>query len=258
MPGVTKKIVVAAIGGAVIIAGGAIASSALLSRSSVNLQKTNRYSTEKVIKVKGVAEKTLISDIGAFELTATCTSVNIPDGYREINRINEVIRQKFADLKISPDYIQNENISHSAIFKDVPTKNGDKIIMRRTFSHYEFTRTYRIVSNEVKNLENASLKLYDLAEKNINIAISSVRYFINNPEKYKLDLVDSATKAAYQRAKIVADTCGADLGPLLVGRQGVIQITRPASNDTSDYGIYDTSSINKVMRLVMTLEFALR
>ena len=46
--------------------------------------------------------------------------------------------------------------------------------------------------------------------------------------------------------------------PLLLhsGQLG-IQITRPASNDTSDYGTYDTSSINKVMRLVVTLDFAL-
>ena len=110
----------------------------------------------------------------------------------------------------------------------------------------------------MKKLETASIKLYDLISQNINIEISSVSYFISDPEQYKLELVDAATKSAYQRARTVADTCGSELGPLLVGRQGVIQITRPASNDTSDYGTYDTSSINKVMRLVMTLEFSLK
>lgn len=254
-----KKTVIAVLGGAVLVAGGITASAALLSRSSLNLRKTSQFSTEKTIKVKGVAEKSIISDIGAFQISVSCTSADIPNGYKEINRLNDVVSQKFAELQIAPQDVQNETISHDAKYKDVPVKDANnKIIMRRVFSHYEFVRSYRIVSRSVRNLEKASLKLYDLAGKNIDLSISRVDYFISDPEQYKLELVDAATKSAYQRAKTVADTCGAKLGPLLIGRQGVIQITRPASNDTSDYGTYDTTSIDKVMRLVMTLEFSLQ
>ena len=253
-----KKTVFAAIGGAIILAGGVIGSSALLSRPSVNLQKTSKFSTEKTIKVKGVAEKNIVSDLGAFYVSISCKSSDIPEGYKELNRISGILRKAFADLDISGEEIQNESISHSAIYKDNTIKENNKTVTSKVFSHYDFTRSCRIVSGNVKKLETASIKLYDLISQNINIEISSVSYFISDPEQYKLELVDAATKSAYQRARTVADTCGSELGPLLVGRQGVIQITRPASNDTSDYGTYDTSSINKVMRLVMTLEFSLK
>ena len=109
----------------------------------------------------------------------------------------------------------------------------------------------------MKILENASVQLYSLTAAGININISSVEYFISNPEQYKLELIDSATQAAYQRAKVMAEKCGSKLGNLTNARQGVIQITRPASNDTSDYGTYDTRTINKVMRVVVTLDFEL-
>ena len=101
-------------------------------------------------------------------------------------------------------------------------------------------------------------KLYELTKDGIAISVTPVEYFISNPEQYKLELVDQASAAAAERARTAARQSGSRLGPLMTARQGVIQITSPASNETSDYGVYNTSSINKVMRLVMTLEFALK
>ena len=84
------------------------------------------------------------------------------------------------------------------------------------------------------------------------------RYFISNPEQYKLELVNAASASAAQRARTAAHHSGSELGPLMEARQGVIQITAPASTDTSDDGIYNTNSVQKVIRLVMTMKFALK
>ena len=60
------------------------------------------------------------------------------------------------------------------------------------------------------------------------------------------------------QSQFAAQHSGCKLGPLMVARQGVIQITAPASNETSDYGVYNTTTPQKVIRLVMTMEFELK
>ena len=258
MDACNRRISLLIIGGAVVLAAGAVGSAALLSRPALKLKTTKTVATEKTIKVKGVAEKEIISDLGALSVEIKCTSSEIPAGYTELNRINSLLMKKMQELGIKEGNIQSPSVKYNPVFKDISAKDGNKVVTRSVFSHYLFTRSYRIVTTDVQTIQNASLKLYDLVSQGVNIDIDDVQYFINNPEQYKLALVDEASKSAYQRAKIVAETCGSQLGALLVARQGVIQINKPASNETSDYGTYDTSSIKKVMRLVVTLEFALK
>lgn len=251
----TVKISLIVLLGLIVIAAGIIASSALLSRPTVNVKKG--FVRESAITVKGVAEKDVVSDIGAFTCKISCKSKDIKSGYAEINRLHSILLKKFAELNIKMKWVENDVVHYSRIYKTITVKENNKTVSKDEFSHYEFTRSCRVRTKEVKILETASVKLYELTKDGIDIFVSTVEYFISNPEQYKLELVDTATQSAYKRANVVAKTCGSRLGKLLTARQGVIQITRPASNDTSDYGTYDTSTINKVMRLVVTLDFAL-
>lgn len=246
-------------GGAVIVvAGSIIAAAALISRPALELKKTSSTSTEKIIKVKGVAEKKIVSDLGAFDILISCNSKDIPSGYKELNRIDALLLDKLTELGIKSENIQNPSIAYSTVFRDISAKDGNKIITRSVFSHYRFVKRCRVISNDVKSIENASVKLYDLVTQGVDLEISGIQFFVSDLEQYKLELVDAATKSAFQRAQKVAVTSGAELGELILARQGVIQITRPASDDTSDYGVYDTRTIDKVMRLVVTLEYSLK
>lgn len=254
-----KKSALIALGSAVIISGGVIGASALISRSKLAMQNTSTVKYNKIVTVKGVAEKEVISDLGAFSVTIYCNSPNIPEGYRELSRINDILNKKLAELGIQAAEIQNPSLSYTPVYETITIKeSNNKSETRTEFKHYRFFRSCRIISGNVEILENASLKLYDLIQQGIEIDVENVQFFIKDPEQYKLDLIDRASASAYQRAIKVAETSGAELGTLLIARQGVIQITRPASNDTSSYGVYDTTTLRKVMRLVVTLEYSLK
>ena len=113
-------------------------------------------------------------------------------------------------------------------------------------------------TKDVQVVEKNVLKIYELAAQRLDVFVGKPEYYISNPEQYKLELVDQASASAAERARIAAAQSGSAIGSLITARQGVIQITRQASNDTSDYGVYDTTSVNKIIRLVMTMEFALK
>lgn len=251
----TKKMAVIVICSVFILSGGVVVSAFMLSKFAVKIQKSHVPVAN--ITVKGVAEKEIVSDIGTFGCSISCKAKDIAAGYAEINRLNNLLQAKFRELGIKPEWIENESVNYRCVNKTISRKSNNIERVTEEFSHYLFTRYCRVRSEDVKKIEQASFRLYELTSYGVNISIDSVQFFISDLEQYKLDLIDSASASAFQRAEVVAEKCGANLGKLIKARQGVIQITCPASNETSNYGIYDTSTIKKVMRLVVTLDFEL-
>ena len=49
---------------------------------------------------------------------------------------------------------------------------------------------------------------------------------------------------------------GAQFGLVLSASQGIFQITAPLSPETSDWDVYDTSSYEKEIKCVVTIEFS--
>ena len=117
------------------------------------------------------------------------------------------------------------------------------------------TRSLRVNSGKVEDLDRLSRKLYDLNGEGIRLTLSGPDFFVSNLDEVKIDLMKRATKNGRDRAEIMAKSSGEKLGSLVSARQGVIQITKPNSTRTSSYGIYDTETIEKVVKLVVTLEF---
>ena len=74
-------------------------------------------------------------------------------------------------------------------------------------------------------------------------------------EQLKLELLGNATKNAYDRAKALAENSRGKVGALNSASQGVFQITPVDSTDVSDGGEYDTTTIEKKVKAVVTLEY---
>ena len=117
------------------------------------------------------------------------------------------------------------------------------------------TRSLRINSSQVDELKTMSRQLYDLNGEGIRLTLSGPEFFVSKLDEVKIDLMQRATQNGRERAEIMAESSGENLGSLVSARQGVIQITKPNSTRTSSYGIYDTETIETVVKLVVTLEF---
>jgi hypothetical protein len=111
------------------------------------------------------------------------------------------------------------------------------------------------------NIELVSSKhkeLFSLLAQGIEVMVEPPLFFIGNLEKYKQELISGATINATERASIMTRNCGAKIVRLLSARQGVIQITAPDSANNSDYGIFDTESPQKVIKVVVSLDFLIK
>lgn len=233
---------------------GMIASAFLLSRFMLKIQ----HSSEKSIKVKGVAEKLITSDLAAFTCSVSIKAQNKAEGYSTLDRSAKLLESKLDSLGFTENMREDKSITCVEMFRTVKTIEKNRETSTQIFDHFQLTYSLRVRTGDARLVEKNLLKIYELSGRKMDISVSAPEYYISNPEQYKLELVDQASSAAAERARTAASRSGSKLGALMSARQGVIQITAPASTDTSDYGVYNTSSLQKVIRLVMTMEFELK
>ncbi|MBW1789207.1 MAG: SIMPL domain-containing protein [Deltaproteobacteria bacterium] len=82
------------------------------------------------------------------------------------------------------------------------------------------------------------------------------RYYSSKFDEIKIDLIGAATRNARQRADQFADNSGVKVGSLASASQGVFQVTPVHSTEISGYGRYDTSTIEKSVKAVVTITYS--
>ena len=88
------------------------------------------------------------------------------------------------------------------------------------------------------------------------LIIGGREFYVSTLPVTKLELLAKATDDAYRWAVVLAENSRGRVGALISARQGVLQITARYSTDTSGYGVYDTATIEKTAKAVVTLEYA--
>ena len=80
---------------------------------------------------------------------------------------------------------------------------------------------------------------------------------VNGREQVMYEMVAEATKDALARAEAIASSTGNRVGTVRSAQTGVFQITSRNSTDVSDYGIYDTSSLEKDITAVVSVKLGM-
>jgi hypothetical protein len=71
-------------------------------------------------------------------------------------------------------------------------------------------------------------------------------------------MLAEATKNAKDRAERIAESSGSKVGSMRSADMGVFQVMAVNSTEVSDYGAYDTTSIDKNVMAVVRASFSLR
>ncbi|MEO0795135.1 MAG: SIMPL domain-containing protein [Verrucomicrobiota bacterium] len=204
----------------------------------------------KPIVVKGYAEQPVHADTGSLTASVQSTGQSNADAYRHAGRSLERVHQLATEI-LGEDFALIE-LPASVYPVNKLNAQGKKT---NFVDFYSASRSYRFDTDNVQGLEKLGRALYDLNAESININVNGPEFFISNLDEIKLNLVKAATANGKERAQIMASSSGEDLGSLVAARQGVIQITKTNSTETSSWGMYDTQTIDKVVKLVVTLEY---
>ena len=97
-----------------------------------------------------------------------------------------------------------------------------------------------------------------LANKGVQLQTVSVDFFYNKLADIRAEMLAEASKNAKERAEAIAESTGNKIGSVKDASQGVFQVTQRNSTEVSDYGNYDTSTIEKKITAIVRASFEVK
>ena len=121
---------------------------------------------------------------------------------------------------------------------------------------YTLTQQIEVRSTDVGKISQIAREATELINQGILIESTAPKYYYTKIGDLKVEMLGEAAKDAKDRAEKIASSTGNSIGSIRSAKMGVLQITAADSTDVSDYGVYDTSTIEKDMTAVVNVSFA--
>lgn len=207
---------------------------------------------DKTIEVKGFSERKIISDIVVWSGNLVARGTNISEAFGKLDADKSQVLSFLKGEDIKADQINLAPVVKDTIYKmdekGNPTNNPESYILRQKFT---------VTSADVHKISALAVKIDQINTQGVEFESSRPDFFFSSEKlnQVKVDLLGDATKSARERAQQLAANSGSDVGQLVSARQGIFQVTAENSTDLSDYGVYDTSTIDKVVKIVVTLSY---
>ncbi len=234
----------------VMIALGCIFSTFILSKSIVEFQKLQN----QTIRVTGSASKKVTSDSASWTIRFSSTKPILKEGYFQIQSDAKKIKDFFSTYGINEDDIEFSVINSNPNYKRFPgTYNYSNEI-----ESYTVSQNVTVKSKDINKITEISKKVDNLVNQDINLTSDAVQYFVSNLDDIKIQVAQEASKNAKERAKSMVKGTNGRIGVMTGAKLGVFQIVPVESTEVDDYGINDTSSIDKKVVSTVTATFTVK
>ena len=198
------------------------------------------------VQVTGAATREFTSDIVKWNITfeENTDLVNMVDGYRSIQQKRDRLIGVLENKRISQDAININPVNTQKRWN----RDGEVV-------GYALNQSLFLISSEVEAIEELALNPDELLEQNIFFQISSLEYFYSEIDTLKKDLLELATSNARERAEMILRESGHEPGKMIWAQSGVFQIVEPYSTEVESYGMYNTSSRRKEIKVTVHAQF---
>ncbi len=211
--------------------------------------KSNSQANQ-TISVTGSAKKSIVSDHAVLRGTISVQANTAEAAFRALQQQRPILMAWLAEQGFPQDKVTLSAITNSAVYET--TEQG---ALTNVIRGYVYSQRIAVESGDVKKIQQMSLDIASLIEKGVYFNVESPEYYYTELAKIKIEIQAEAAKDAAVRAERIAESTGRSLGPLRNARMGVLQITPKNSNEISDYGVNDVSSIEKEITAVVNASF---
>jgi len=210
----------------------------------------SNYSSNQTINVTGSAEREITSDLGVLRGTITSQAATADEAFRELSKMKPILVSYLSSKGFPENKIEFYTINSYPVY-EIGANGYQTGIVRA----YNYSQRIGIESDDVNKIKGISLDISSLIEKGVNFNVEQPEYHYTKLTSLKIDIQADAAKDAMIRAEKIAKATGRSLGPMRDARMGVLQITPRLSNQVSDYGVNDLSSIEKKITAVVNASF---
>jgi len=206
---------------------------------------------DDAITVTGSAKRRITSDLVVWSAGVSAQAPQLAESYRQLADSIPRIKQYLQGKGIPEDQMTVSAITTMTLKRRDSDGNETAEI-----TGYSLTQQIEVRSNDVQKIAQVAREATELINQGILIESTPPKYYYTKIGDLKVEMLGEAAKDAKERAERIASSTGNSIGAVRSARMGVLQITAADSTDVSDYGVYDTSTIEKDMTAVVNVSFA--
>ena len=232
-------------------AGFALAVALVLSSIVGAWAYTHTKKSDQTVTVTGSARKRIKSDLVIWRAGVSYQAPQLGEAYKALTDNIPRVKQYLLSKGVAEEQITISSISSSTLHEKDNEGNESARI-----SGYSLRQELQVRSNDVDKVEKIAREATELINQGILLESSAPEYYYTKLADLKIEMLAEAAKDAKVRAQQIASSTGSSIGSVRSARMGVLQITAADSNEVSDSGMSDTSSLNKDITAVVNVSFA--
>lgn len=231
---------------ATILSLGLIVSAALLSNAMHNSDKNQNR-----ITVKGVAEKRVKADKAIINVVFSTSNTKLEDAQSNVSEKEKAVLEILKSLELKENEYHINNVKIQPNFSEKQQEKETKIL------NYDVMQSIIITPKNIERSDEIYEKLQELKLTFNNMEIIKPEYYITSIEKYKKDLLVSATENAEMRAREMLKVNKNEIGGLENMTQGQFEIL-PDREDSKHVNDEELNQMYKKLRSVVTATYLIK
>lgn len=240
---------------AVILALGFVIGAIIISNTWKNVTSRN-----VTITVTGSASKEIKSDLGIWDGSFSSESLSIQESYAKLQEANNKVKAYLVAFGFTEEQIKFSSINTTTLYESkqgTPSAYYGENVGTGKIVGYRLSQGVSVESGDVDKIDKLSREVTELINQGIAINSAPPRFIYTKLSDLKIEMIGLATQDAKIRAEQIAKATDNDVGEVRSSKTGVIQINAKNSTEVSDYGINDTSSLEKTITAVVNISFSI-
>ena len=203
---------------------------------------------DNTLSVTGSAKQQIASDTVKWRssFSRTIATAELNAGYSQMK----------ADEELVSSFLKGNGIDEKDIIISPVAMNQNFKYDSNAPKEYDLRQTIEVQSNDVNKVTEIAKNLQSLIQEGVIFSSDSLEYYYSGLPEMRVSLLSDAIKDAKARAQKIAESSGKSVGNIKSASMGVVQVLPVNSVEITDYGSYDTRTIEKeVMVTVKALFF---
>jgi hypothetical protein len=210
----------------------------------------------ETISVKGLAEKPVKADRAEWRVQIQVKGDTIAAALDKLRKERPQLDAFLARAGFPKDALTESNESVEPNYEQVEGRNGN---MHSVQQGHVARQSVTIDSTDLPKILAASRAIVQYEAEGHPVSYGEPQYLVSNLEEVKMSLIAAAMENSRARAGEFAKSGDVEVGRMRSASQGAFYILAAGGDqDVSDWGgAYDKSTVDKVARVVVTVDYAI-
>jgi hypothetical protein len=210
----------------------------------------------ETISVKGLAEKPIRADRVEWTVRLQVKGATIADALGKLRKERPALDEFLAKGGFGAAAVSVSNEATEPNYEQVEGRNGN---MRSVQEGNVARQSITINTTDIARIIAANRAIVQFEADGHPVSYGEPQFLVSNLEEVKMSLIGAAMQNSRTRAGEFAKNGDVEVGPMRSASQGAFYILAAgADQDVSDWGgSYDKSTVDKIARVVVTVDYSI-